>query len=95
MWNIENKIEPTYGRSQKYSIQINKNYVNESKVEPIVFAPSVDQWTKKGLEAVENKHISEFADKYEDRVLNKRNNPNKRRRLESMSKLKQYWVTKN
>lgn len=44
---------------------------------------------KKGLEAVENKQISELADKYEDRVLNKRDNPNKRRRLESMSKLKQ------
>ena len=67
----------------------NKNYVNETTVEPIVFAPSVDQWTKKGLEAVENKHISEFAENYGDRVLNKRNNPNKRRRLESMSKLKQ------
>ena len=33
---------------------------------------------KRGLEAVENKHISEFADKYSDRVLNKRSNPNKR-----------------
>ena len=69
---------------------INKNYVNETTVEPIVFATSVDQWTKKGLDAVENKRILEFADKYEDRVLNKRNNPNKRRRLEKMSKLKQY-----
>ena len=85
MWNIENKIEPTYGRSQKYSLQINKNYVNESKVEPIVL---LHQWIS-GLEAVENKQISELADKYEDRVLNKRDNPSKRRKLDSMSKLKQ------
>ena len=88
MWNIENKIEPTYERSQKYSLQINKNYVNESKVEPIVFAPSVDQWTKKALKLLR-------TNIYQNLLTNMRivfwtsNNQNKRRRLESMSKLKQ------
>lgn len=47
---------------------IDKNSTDTIKMELIVNASSAD---KKSLEAVENKHKGEFADRYGKRVLNK------------------------
>lgn len=47
---------------------IDKNSTDTIKLELIVNASSAD---KKSLEAVENKHKGEFADRYGKRVLNK------------------------
>ena len=55
--------------------QVFKHKDKNSEIELIVYAPSKD---KKSLENVENKHITEFADKYGELLLNKRCNPLKK-----------------
>ena len=51
----------------------------KTKIELIINAPSYD---KKSLGKVENGHIEEYADKYGERLLNKRNNPLKTKKIE-------------
>ena len=66
--------------------QVYKNKNKNPKIELIVNAPSYD---KKNLEKAENEHISENADIYGDKLINKKNNPNmKQKNMNTRLKLK-------